>query len=107
MCGILRFCAEFSVFCAPFRFFRSKMEKTQKSVFEQKVPLTKRLYINVLTWTDHFSTFGLTFSLFAILGDKSDPERKKSVFCVFLVQKQEKSVLSVLGRKYLPEPLRL
>ncbi len=83
------------------------MEKNAKVRFEQKVPLTKRIYIYVLTWTAHFSSFGLTFSLFAILGDKSDPERKNSVFCAFLVQKQEKSVLSVLGRKYLPEPLRL
>ena len=47
MCGILRYCAEFSVFLRTFPLFRSKMEKTQKSVFEQKVPLTKRIYIYI------------------------------------------------------------
>ncbi len=116
MCGILRFCAEFSVFCALFRFFRSKMEKIAKVRFERKVPLRTShetyIYIYIYIYTFSFLAakkinFFALFRLFHFWGDlsgKSAPERKKSAKICFLLQKVENAFLVFWTGKHLPEP---
>ena len=110
MCGILRFCAEFSVFCALFRFFRSKMEKIAKVRFERKVPLrtSHETYIYTYSNSDHpreqlFALFRL-FHFWGDLSGKSAPGRKKAQKSAFLLQKVENAFFAFWTGKHLPEP---
>ncbi len=110
MCGILRFCAEFSVFCALFRFFRSKTEKNAKCVLSEKylsVPLTKRIYIRFLSWQQRKSTFS-HFSDFFIFGAtwvekvlRGAKKRKNPLFCS---KKWKNAFFAFWTGKHLPEP---
>ena len=77
-------------FLRTFSLFHSKMGKIAKVRFEQKVPLTKRIYIRS-NLDRSFFHFWSDFSLFAILGDKSAPERKNQFLALFWSKNRKKA----------------
>ena len=98
-------------FCAPFRFFRSKMEKIAKVRFERKVPLRTShetyIYIRFLSWQQRKSTFS-HFSDFFIFGAtwvekvlRSAKKRKNPLFCS---KKWKNAFFAFWTGKHLPEP---
>ena len=104
MCRILRFGAEFSVFAHFFAFFAPEREKTQKCVFERKVPLAKRIYIrsNLDHPVFHFWSHFFTFLRFG--AQKVPRGAKKLFFAHFCSQKRKNATFAFWTGKYLPEP---
>ena len=90
MGGILRFWAEFPVFGAPFRPFRSKMEKTAKVRFEPQVPLAKRLYTKHSNCHPDRLIFFRVFSFLCELGRQKCPGEQKISFWRHLAPKSAK-----------------